>query len=338
MAERIISPGVFTKEVDQSFLAGGIAQIGAAVIGPTVKGPALIPTQVTSFGEFTELFGSYTDDSYIPYVVEDYLRNKGNVITVTRLLYEDGYYLTNGALAVIAKSGSTQLVTHVLHPTQPVTTNGATNVFQASTIANGTSGSFALTISGSYVAAANNAIGFSSFLVGQTAAVSCSILESANNYVGKVFGYSPKSNDYPVYVQYTNPNAATTFANMGAVTVELGIISNYEFLQDYLNATTPWITSQKIGSTVKNLFRLHTLSHGTSVNHEVKIGIRDIRTSDEVSDPNGYGTFTIEVRRVNTTNIPNSPYASQDTDAAPDIVESFTVNLDPTSKIGRAHV
>ena len=50
MAERIISPGVFTKEVDQSFLAGGIAQIGAAVIGPTVKGPALIPTQVTSFG------------------------------------------------------------------------------------------------------------------------------------------------------------------------------------------------------------------------------------------------------------------------------------------------
>ena len=42
MAERIISPGVFTKEVDQSFLAGGIAQIGAAVIGPTVKGPALL--------------------------------------------------------------------------------------------------------------------------------------------------------------------------------------------------------------------------------------------------------------------------------------------------------
>jgi hypothetical protein len=331
MAERIISPGVFTKEVDQSFLAGGIAQMGAAVIGPTVKGPALIPTQVTSFGEFTELFGSYTDDSYIPYVVEDYLRNRGNVITVTRLLYEDGYYLTNGALAVIAKSGSTQLVTHILHPTQPVTTNGATNVFQTSTIANGTSGSFALTISGSYVAAANNAIGFSSFLVGQTAAVSCSILESANNYIGKVFGYSPKSNDYPVYVQYTNPNAATTFTNMGAVTVELAIISNYEFLQDYLNATTPWITSQKIGSTVKNLFKFHTLSHGTSVNHEVKIGIRDIRTSDEVSDPNGYGTFTIEVRRVNTTNIPNSPYSSQDTDAAPDIVESFTVNLDPTS-------
>ena len=89
MAERIVSPGVFTNEVDQSFLAGGVAQIGAAVIGPTVKGPALIPTQITSFGDFEKTFGSFTDDSYVPFVVNDYLRN-GNVITVTRLLYEDG--------------------------------------------------------------------------------------------------------------------------------------------------------------------------------------------------------------------------------------------------------
>ena len=37
MAEKIVSPGVFTKEVDQSFLPAGIAAIGAALIGPTVK-------------------------------------------------------------------------------------------------------------------------------------------------------------------------------------------------------------------------------------------------------------------------------------------------------------
>ena len=46
MAERIVSPGVFTNEIDQSFLAGGVAQIGAAIVGPTIKGPALIPTQI----------------------------------------------------------------------------------------------------------------------------------------------------------------------------------------------------------------------------------------------------------------------------------------------------
>ena len=64
MAERIVSPGVFTNEVDQSFLAGGVAQIGAAIVGSTVKGPALVPTQITSYGEFEQIFGSYTDDSY----------------------------------------------------------------------------------------------------------------------------------------------------------------------------------------------------------------------------------------------------------------------------------
>jgi len=74
------------------------------------------------------------------------------------------------------------------------------------------------------------------------------------------------------------------------------------------------------------------LSHGTSVNEEVKIGIRDVRPASEVSDPNGYGTFAVEVRRVNTNNIPNSPYSSEDTDRTPDIVESFTnLNLDPDS-------
>ena len=153
MAERqigagIVSPGVFTNEIDQSFLPGAIAQIGAAIVGPTIKGPALVPTQITSYGQFTAQFGSFTDDSYVPYVVQDYLRN-GNVITVTRLLYEDGYYLTNGGLAVVAQSGSTKVVTHVLHPVQAVTTTGATNVFEDSVIASSTSGSFAITVSSS---------------------------------------------------------------------------------------------------------------------------------------------------------------------------------------------
>ena len=330
MAERIVSPGVFTNEVDQSFLAGGVAQIGAAVVGPTVKGPALIPTKITSYGEYVATFGSNNDDSlYVPFVVQDYLRN-GNVITVTRLLYEDGYKLTNGALAIIAKSGSTKIVTHVLHPTTPVTYNASTNLFDKSVLSDLTSGSFTIKISGSY--GTTTIPGFSSYLSDATSAMTASIVETSNSYIGKRFGYSPKSVDYPVYVQYTNPNAISTFANLGAVTMELAVLSNYEFLQDYQTAATPWITSQKIGSATKNLIKFHTISHGNSVNAEVKVGITDIRTADEVADPNGYGTFTVEVRRVNTTNIPNSPYSSADTDATPDIVERFqNVNLDPNS-------
>jgi hypothetical protein len=336
MAERILSPGVFTNEVDQSFLAGGIAQIGAAIVGPTVKGPALIPTQVRSFGEFESIFGSYTNDSYIPYVVQDYLR-RGNVITVTRLLYEDGYKLTNGALAVIATSGSVEVVTHVLHPTQAVTPlagNYTNALFEDSLILNDSSGSFAIKLSGSYVATANDAIGFGgSFLVTEGTAISASIDSSKNSYITKIFSASPKSTDYPVYVQYENKSATSLFANLADVTVKLAKLSSYQFLQDYNHASTPWITSQKTsGNITKDLLRFHTISHGTSVNHEVKIGIKDLKLATETVGTNGWATFTVEVRRVNTSNIVDSPYNSDDTDSSPKIVETFrNVTLNPDS-------
>jgi hypothetical protein len=340
MAERIVSPGVFTNEVDQSYLAGGVAQIGAAIVGPTTKGPALVPTKVTSYGEFEAIFGGFTDESYVPYVVQDYLRY-GNVMTVTRLLYEDGYKLSQGALAVVATSGSVSVVSHVLHPTLPVTTDGATNVFESSTLLSGSNGSFAFKVSGSYSAAADDAIGFSAFLQDlSTTAISASIVSSNNDYIAKVFGNSAKSLDYPVYVAYENKNATSAFNSITNVGLTLVKLNNFEHLQDYSTAATPWITSQKIGVVAKDLLRFHTLSHGTSTNYEVKVGIRDIRTATEVSDPNGYGTFTVEVRKVNTLSpgIVDSPYSSTDTDNTPDRVEQFlNVNLDPDSPkyIGR---
>ena len=57
MAEKIISPGVFTNEIDQTFLPSAVADIGDAIIGPTMKGPAGIPTVVTSFSDFQAKFG-----------------------------------------------------------------------------------------------------------------------------------------------------------------------------------------------------------------------------------------------------------------------------------------
>ena len=64
MAERIVSPGVFTRERDLSFLPQAIGAIGAAIIGPTQKGPAFVPTQVTSFQDFEEIFGGQDERFY----------------------------------------------------------------------------------------------------------------------------------------------------------------------------------------------------------------------------------------------------------------------------------
>ena len=94
MAEKIVSPGVFTNEIDQSFLPAAIADIGAAVIGPTVKGPAGIPTVVTSYGDFQNKFGDVFNSGSTPlqfltsHTAEQYLRHS-NVLTVIRILDGD---------------------------------------------------------------------------------------------------------------------------------------------------------------------------------------------------------------------------------------------------------
>ena len=67
MAERIVSPGVFTREKDLSFLPQGIGEIGAALVGQSIKGPAFVPTKVESFQEFQQVFGGLTEESYLPY-------------------------------------------------------------------------------------------------------------------------------------------------------------------------------------------------------------------------------------------------------------------------------
>lgn len=114
MAETIISPGVFTNEVDQTFLPAGIQAIGAAVIGPTQKGPAGIPTIVSSYSEYLQIFGGKftsgsgaSENSYkylTNYVAQEYLKY-ADTLTVVRVL--DGAYApaTSSVPSAEASSG-----------------------------------------------------------------------------------------------------------------------------------------------------------------------------------------------------------------------------------------
>jgi len=107
MAEKIVSPGVFTKEIDASFLPAAIGEIGAAVVGPTIKGPAMVPTVVSSYAEFQQTFGdtfrsgSNTYQFLTSVTAQNYLKN-GNKLTVVRIL--DGSF--SGAKAAVMSSGS----------------------------------------------------------------------------------------------------------------------------------------------------------------------------------------------------------------------------------------
>jgi len=124
MAEKIVSPGVFTSEIDQTFLPAALADVGAAIIGPTVKGPALEPTIVTSYGDFQNKFGdSFKSGStalqfLTSHTAEQYLKHS-NTLTVVRILEGD----FGGAEANITASASP--------------TSGPQNSFTLTTLAHG---------------------------------------------------------------------------------------------------------------------------------------------------------------------------------------------------------
>ena len=314
MAERIVSPGVFTREKDLSFLPQGIGEIGGALIGQTIKGPAFVPTRVESFNEFQQKFGGLTEDSYLPYTAQSYLQDAPNA-TIVRVLGSGGY--TAKPLALVISSSAGQKVGAILHPTTTLGTGDFDNSITSSISAS----SFVLTLSGSGITSASG-----------VNATSASMNPSSENYFTKFYGYAPKSSkDAYTFLNFSTFQSQS-FATGEVVKVSLSQFDT-DYTKDYSEASTPWIKSQKVGGVATNLFKVHTLSHGNPTNYEFKVGIRDIKPASEVPGSE-YGTFTLQVRRVDTSKVPNSIFGTnvQDADTRPNIVEEYTgLNLDPNS-------
>jgi len=314
MAEKIVSPGVFTTEKDLSFLPAGIAAIGAAIVGPTTKGPAFVPTVVTSFDDFTAKFGGLSEETYVPYAVKSYLKN-ASAVTVVRILQEGGYNV-NGAFALIhSASGTGFNVVGVAIPSQKansgagidgVNLTGSTITSSAGVAGSGSaSGSMKMTFVGG---------GVTSFTV------SASAVPTAADSLDKVLGTSIKSNK-EAYTYIWFSDFLTSNYNVAGATISASVATSLNLSGStdgaYRGATTPWITSQNLsGQNPANLFRFVTLAHGTDTNTSYKVSI----VNQTLPTSTAYGTFTVLVREYN------------DTDQRPVVLESYSnVNLDPNS-------
>ena len=92
MAETLISAGVLARENDQSFITQGPVTVGAAIVGPTAKGPVEIPTVVTSYSEYQNKFGSTITSgsnvySYFTSIAAyNYFQNGGKTLLVSRVV------------------------------------------------------------------------------------------------------------------------------------------------------------------------------------------------------------------------------------------------------------
>ena len=92
MAETLLSPGVLTRENDQSQITQGPIVAGAAIVGPTVKGPVRIPTLVTSYSDYINKFGGSfvsggTSNEYLTSIsAYNYFQQGGISLLVTRVV------------------------------------------------------------------------------------------------------------------------------------------------------------------------------------------------------------------------------------------------------------
>lgn len=90
MANFPTSPGVSLNEIDNTFISPTPVKVGAAIIGPTVKGPVEIPIVVSSYSDYKNRFGgsliSGSDTySYLTSIAAyNYFNNGGESLLVAR--------------------------------------------------------------------------------------------------------------------------------------------------------------------------------------------------------------------------------------------------------------
>jgi hypothetical protein len=93
-----VSPGVYTSELDLTFVAQSVGVTTLGLVGETIKGPAFEPVLITSFDEFRTYFGTTSPEKdgngnpkyELGYVAKSYLE-ESNQLFVTRVLGLTGY-------------------------------------------------------------------------------------------------------------------------------------------------------------------------------------------------------------------------------------------------------
>ena len=288
MAERIVSPGVFTREKDLSFLPQGITEIGAALIGPTQEGPAFIPTIIRNMGEFEDIFGKESQDFYVPFTAKQYLQSAGTV-TIVRVLGLGGYKSDFVALGLSGSAG--HFIAAVLKPSRGNAGEGP----NSSTEGFFTGSTDVVLTAGATWAEASLTLTNSS---NTSTAYTISFDTGSANHIGNVFSSDPQETKQKVYLAVDNKGLYSNsgYSSTIGANVSMSIASGSDsFLADYSAAATPPIQSQLVGGARTDLFSVKTRADGNLTNSKFKLGIRDIKPASDVPGSD-YGTFTLDVQ------------------------------------------
>ena len=329
MANFTTSPGVAISEIDNTFLSGQPVQAGAAIMGPTVKGPVEVPTLVTSYSDFQTLFGDTfisggNSYSYLTSIAAyNYFNYGGTSLLVSRVVSGSGTGWTPAVSTPVANS-----LTTVTGNTSSLTLDASTT-FTGYTTSSWT-GVQLKTSTNDYwiVPNNNNYIYYSNLLDYYYTSSGVTTNDNYTNYVNAVVSVINDPNaefkSLGLTASYSAPNLTIKSINGGTSLNGIGVykeayIGNNGTLAGSLSGGTPNVAG--------TAFTIETLSEGITMNNSgsetngalVSGSADNVRW--EITNANtGSGTFNLIVRRGN------------DTTANKVVLEAFNnVNLDPNS-------
>jgi hypothetical protein len=314
MAETLISPGVLALENDNSFVSAQPITVGAAIVGPTVKGPVEVPTIVRSYSDYQNKFGttflsaSQVYTYFTSVAAFNYFNNGGQTLLVTRVVSgtfdsADSTPIVNANLATTASvTVSSASLAPFITPTGSFLINGIT-----------------IAVTGSTTPANTATIIF--VASGSTPANTVTAIVAAFNASSSVAPYSSS-------LQYIVASASgSTGLFFNTTSSQIGTTFSADTLNAYtfVSGSTTTLFS---GATNTEALVLTTLSEGAIMNSSSSLDVSgslasgsadNIRWQIQNRDTSS-GTFTLLIRQ------------GDDNAVNPVILESWTnLSMDPTA-------
>jgi hypothetical protein len=314
MAETLISPGVLALENDNSFVSALPITVGAAIVGPTVKGPVEVPTVVRSYSDYQNKFGttflsaSQVYTYFTSVAAFNYFNNGGQTLLVTRVVSgtfdsADSTPIVNANLATTASvTVSSASLAPFITPTGSFLINGIT-----------------IAVTGSTTPANTATIIF--VASGSTPANTVTAIVAAFNASSSVAPYSSS-------LQYIVASASgSTGLFFNTTSSQIGTTFSADTLNAYtfVSGSTTTLFS---GATNTEALILKTISEGAIMNSSSSLDVSgslasgsadNIRWQIQNRDTSS-GTFTLLIRQ------------GDDNSTNPIVLESWTnLSMDPTA-------
>ena len=323
MAEKILSPGVFQNESDQSLVQRGIQGTATAIVGPTVLGQPLVPTYVTSYSEYVSKFGetfksgSYYYEYLTSLAAKDFFSNGGQTLLVTKIISGSANVSTYAQSAVYDLTG--------LSATASVILTGSSFTITGS----GLDGSFFL-LTGSTDLTATTASAYGKFFITS----STTQIDSAPNYY-IVTGSSDTANVTNIVTKINTLtsrfNITASISNTYSMSLSTTLYNDSETLGNQFRFVTGALVTSMSGSrNASTSFTLETIAWGDQMNNSggavsgsfingaLPSG-SSLNVRWEITNVNtGSGTFNLAVR------------AGNDNNSQPNYIETWpNLSLDP---------